>query len=81
MKLAGLITCGLVMLVMADASGAPAVHGSGRVTYVESTFMPDWVVFRLDAAIGSCPVGAYWYLRSANPEKVKAAYSLLLSRS
>jgi hypothetical protein len=72
--------CVLVLvLVLAFAGKASAVVPIvGRVTVVESTYMPGEISFMLDVGSPTCPAGTWLFWRK-DVENTKATYALLLT--
>jgi hypothetical protein len=67
-----------VAIVLACTSGMAMEHVTGRVTYLEPTYLPAMVQFTMDAGSASCPTGQYLKWQKADQSNNKTVYATLL---
>lgn len=69
----------LIFLLVSSSSLGATVEVVGKVTFLEVSYMPGTVVFRMDTGSGACPAGAILRWSKPDIENNKAVYSTLLA--
>jgi hypothetical protein len=68
------------MLFFSNHAVAQAVDlGTGTVTWMETTYMPGDILFKLSSGAGLCPAGTELHYQHANADNMKAAMAILLA--
>ena len=68
---------GVFVAIACNASNALEV-ATGRVTYLEPTYLPAVVSFAMDSGSASCPAGQLLKWQKADQSNNKAAYATLM---
>jgi hypothetical protein len=74
----GMIAAG-TMLFSNQAPAATVSLGDGTVTYLEATYMPGVIVFRLSSGDALCPAGTLLQYINSNVDNMKVVYATLLA--
>ena len=72
-------TISIGMVMAAAFAPAHALESlAGRVTLVETTYMPAVIQFQMDAGSGTCPAGSWLKWQKADLANNKATYAALV---
>ncbi|MET1257045.1 hypothetical protein [Aliikangiella maris] len=68
-----------IILVTLSTTSWALENITGKVTFLEPTYLPSTIVFSLDAGNATCPAGTYLKWQKSDVENNKAVYSTLLA--
>ena len=78
-KYACLLAASIMLMHPSAAMAAPTKLPAGRVTFIEVTYLPGVINFKLSKGDGVCPAGAFLTWQNSNVDNVKSVLSVVLA--